>query len=750
MPKKGVSKITVEELDIIVQASVEGAVKEFKKLLPEIQKQLSGIQKEFDKVNIKDIKANIDVKSVAKEVQKAKKQIQGAFDPNDVSGITFSNNVIDDEDIAKVVNYKEEVSKIPMEMQKIQSGKFVGYDTNSIQNFIDNYGEAGRKVDEVKEKTKGLNKEINQTGTSQSKLTSFFSTFKAKLDQAKTSSASLKDSFKQMPQITQNITNNIKKMGGGFKQGLGSVLKYAGALFSLRSIYSVLSNSANAWLSSQNAGAKQLSANIEYMKTAMGSAIAPVIQYITNLIYQLMRAIQSVVYAFSGINIFAKATASSIKGVAGSAKQASKSLSSVHSEISNVSENNSGSGTNPNIDLSKMDNVPNLITEAIKNGDWYEIGNIIGQKINEGLNNIPWDAIQNGARNIASAIGQGINGFVDGLDWSLLGSTIGNGINTAFTFANTFLTTINWGSIGTAIADFINSAIATTDWNLIGMTIANRFNATINFAYNFVKEFDWKKFGTSISKGINGVIQNIDFKKLAQGISKGIIGLLDSLTALLEGIDWVSLATDAVDFLCNIDWFGILGKLLGVIIETLTTLVGTLAVAIGGLVVEAIHEATDYFQQKIEECGNNIMLGILQGIADIGDSIGQWIIDHIFKPFIDGFKNAFGIHSPSTVMAEMGSFIMQGLLEGLSNFVNNVIEIWNNIKNSVIQKVIEVKDGISNKFQEAYNTVKNIFQNIGSFFVGIWRKHKKYFYRIRNKNRRCNVWSCKKSELTAF
>ena len=38
------SKITVEELDIIVQASVEGAVKEFKKLLPEIQKQLSGIQ----------------------------------------------------------------------------------------------------------------------------------------------------------------------------------------------------------------------------------------------------------------------------------------------------------------------------------------------------------------------------------------------------------------------------------------------------------------------------------------------------------------------------------------------------------------------------------------------------------------------------------------------------------------------------------------------------------------------------------
>lgn len=718
MPKKGVSKITVEELDIIVQASVEGAVKEFKKLLPEIQKQLSGIQKEFDKVNIKDIKANIDVKSVAKEVQKAKKQIQGAFDPNDVSGITFSNNVIDDEDIAKVVNYKEEVSKIPMEMQKIQSGKFVGYDTNSIQNFIDNYGEAGRKVDEVKEKTKGLNKEINQTGTSQSKLTSFFSTFKAKLDQAKTSSASLKDSFKQMPQITQNITNNIKKMGGGFKQGLGSVLKYAGALFSLRSIYSVLSNSANAWLSSQNAGAKQLSANIEYMKTAMGSAIAPVIQYITNLIYQLMRAIQSVVYAFSGINIFAKATASSIKGVAGSAKQASKSLSSVHSEISNVSENNSGSGTNPNIDLSKMDNVPNLITEAIKNGDWYEIGNIIGQKINEGLNNIPWDAIQNGARNIASAIGQGINGFVDGLDWSLLGSTIGNGINTAFTFANTFLTTINWGSIGTAIADFINSAIATTDWNLIGMTIANRFNATINFAYNFVTKFNWKKFGTSITKGISNAIRGIEWGRLASTLSTGVEGVLDSILEFLKNLDTEAVGQAVIDFLANVDWLGVAGQLIEIILRAILLAIVELPFmigeAIGQKLAEGIDNAVEYVVDKAKENGGNVILGMLEGMAQIGDNIGQWIIDHIFNPFIDTFKNLFGIHSPSTVMTELGTFVIQGLLDGISSLVSNVTQIWNNIKENVKETFDSIKNTITDVWNNVLDTTSNVWNTIVS------------------------------------
>jgi len=145
------------------------------------------------------------------------------------------------------------------------------------------------------------------------------------------------------------------------------------------------------------------------------------------------------------------------------------------------------------------------------------------------LSSIPWDTIQNGARNVASAIGQGINGFVDGLDWSLLGSMIGNGINTAFIFVNTFLTTINWGNIGTAIADFLNSGIETIDWSLIGTTIANKFNAGIDFAYNFVTKINWKNFGISISKGINGIIQNINFKKLAQGINNGVADKIQNI-----------------------------------------------------------------------------------------------------------------------------------------------------------------------------------------------------------------------------
>ena len=86
----------------------------------------------------------------------------------------------------------------------------------------------------------------------------------------------------------------------------------------------------------------QLQANIDYLKYGFGSSLAPVIQYIVNLIYQLMKAIQSVVYALSGVNIFANASAKAYSSMASSAKEANKQtkqLAGVHSEINNISSN---------------------------------------------------------------------------------------------------------------------------------------------------------------------------------------------------------------------------------------------------------------------------------------------------------------------------------------------------------------------------------------------------------------------------
>ena len=114
-----------------------------------------------------------------------------------------------------------------------------------------------------------LKQETEKISTTQSRLGSFINMFKEKIGQVKPSIGKMRSQLNQMPKITQNVTNNIKKMSGNLKVGLGHILKYAGALFGIGTIYNSLKASANSWLSSQNQGAQQLSANIDYMKYAM-------------------------------------------------------------------------------------------------------------------------------------------------------------------------------------------------------------------------------------------------------------------------------------------------------------------------------------------------------------------------------------------------------------------------------------------------------------------------------------------------
>ena len=472
------------------------------------------------------------------------------------------------------------------------------------------------------------------------------------MEQTKPSISSMKNSFNGIYKVTQNITNNIKNIGNGLKSGLTHVLKCATALFGLRSIYQTLSSSAQSWLSSQNAQAKQLSANIEYMKYAMGSVFAPVIEYVTSLVYNLMKAVQSLVYAFSGVNIFAKATASSMKNASGSAKQASKSLSSVHSEINNVSDNpNSGSGSSaPNIDLSKLDNTSNSIIDAIKNGNWYEIGATIGKKLNDAMDSIPWNKIQNTARKIGKGIAQTLNGFIEKTNWKQVGNTFAQGINTA-----------------------------------------------IYTGYEFVTTFNWKKIGSAISDAVNSFFENIDWEKAGQTLSKGLLGLLESAKQMISKLNWFEVGEKIGQFIVNIDW----GKIiLGLIDNMRKSILGGIKMIIG--------------------FGKEIVEGLFKGIGDALANIGQWIHDHIFQPFIDGFKNAFGIHSPSTVMEEQGHFIVEGLKNGLLGIWDKVKQPFIDLKNNITNKFTEIKNSVSNWANNTKEIVKNWGNNVKTKVSECW------------------------------
>lgn len=736
--------MTIEEIEIIVTAKVEEALQKFKEIAPTIQKSVKQAQEAFSKVDTKVMtnKLHQAVNFMKKKMQDLKK----SFRNNELSikvnnqdaqkQITQIQKQIDS--LQEKINARQmklniinpQIDKIVDETRKSVTPEGINPNDKAMDTTVNNALESNKgftslnsqaqklyteieiynkQLSEAKNKMSQLKQEINQTATTQNKLGSFFSVFKQKTEQVKNNMSNMKNSFKSLPKVTQNIYNNIKGMGAGLKSGLGNVLKYATALFSLRSIYSALSGSANAWLSSQNAQAKQLSANIEYMKYAMGSVFAPVIQYVTNLVYSLMKAVQSLVYAFSGVNIFAKATASSMKNASGSAKQTSKSLSSVHSEINNVSDNkNSNTSGTPNIDLSEVDKTPNKIIDVIRNGNWNEIGKMLGEKLNNAMSKIPWNKIQNTSRNIASGIAKTLNGF-----------------------------------------------IGTTNWNQVGNTFAQGLNTAIYFAYTFVTTFDWKQFGQSILDGINGFLDNFDWQTCGKTIGDFTKGLLDVIVVFIEQYDFQKFPNKIAEFLGNIDWSGVAKRIFEILGAAIikVSVIGAI-INVGTVISNICNSAVEYFRGKIEECGGNVILGILKGIGDAIAGIGQWIYDNVFKPFIDGFKNAFGIHSPSTVMEEQGRFIIEGLKNGLlgiwdkakqpfidlknnttkmfteiknnvSNWGNNVktkvSECWINASNTVREKVTTLRNNISTGLNNAKTTVVNWGSNVKNTFTNLGR-----------------------------
>ena len=85
---------------------------------------------------------------------------------------------------------------------------------------------------------------------------------------------------------------------------------------------------------------------------------------------------------------------------------------------------------------------------------------------------------------------------------------------------------------------------------------------------------------------------------------------------------------------------------------------------------------------NIKSIGTNLVEGLWNGISDAG----QWIRDKISgwcSNVYDWFCGFFGIHSPSTLMAEMGGFMMEGLTMGLEDEEDAVLRQVKAISNDI-------------------------------------------------------------------
>lgn len=279
----------------------------------------------------------------------------------------------------------------------------------------------------------------------------------------------------------------------------------------------------------------------------------------------------------------------------------------------------------------------------------------------------------------------------------------------------------DWYGAGVTAGEALMSGIDSMDWYSIGSKIGDVIGGAAAFAI--------------------GLLLSIDPMTILTSAMELMSGLVDSLTTVIQGMDWMDIGKKIVDLLlfavAMTNPFSAImtvmltpegrtlassaAELVGSVIGALATAIVGAAQRIGELGLTLWTTLKTYFDDYVDWEGTpeDIIEGLFNGIVDALKSVGEWIYNNIWVPFRDGFKEAFDIHSPSGKMKEFGGDIISGLFSGITNGISKIRTacetIWTTIKNVFSS----VGTWFQTTFSNAWQKVKDVFSKGGKIFDGI-------------------------------
>ena len=482
------------------------------------------------------------------------------------------------------------------------------------------------------------------------------------------------------------------------------------------------------------------------LQGAAATAAAPLIQILTPALTALANAAATVFAYLAKLVAFltgktvssAKAAAKGMNGTSKAAKDAAKSLAGFDEiERLDAKTGSSGGGSGassitPNYNFDAKSPFLDSVLAAIEAGEWNQVGQLFAQKLNEAMAAIPWPDIQDKAQTWAANIADTLNGFIARLDWRLVGSTLAQGLNTALIFADTLVQGIHWDTLGNGIGNGMNQCVKELDWEALGRLMIAKWKIVFETLHGFIQTFDFGALGDAFARATMAAINNIDWPQAAADLVSGAAGLLESLAHWIDGLDWQQIGSTIAECITNIDYAELAQAILDLLSAAVTGLADGLSALAGHLVGDFIQGIKQWFddvqtQAAVAGYGDDVAQylfdGFIDGLEALWNGIGQWIYDHIFTPFKNGICEAFGIHSPSTEAKSWGSYISQGLLDGLASKWENItgwlrdlkqnfVDAWDNIRakttetfNSLGQTISDIWNGISSTIKNAVNGI---------------------------------------------
>lgn len=499
------------------------------------------------------------------------------------------------------------------------------------------------------------------------------------------------------------------------------------------------SSSFNDSMSRMKNAMTQLSGSVSIGIGNLLAAFEPAITRIISLVNSAISALNQLFALLRGKTTFTAAKqgadsfASAAGGAAGAAKKLMHELYS-YDELTRQSDNSGGGGGGGGgggieyeelpIDLPEwIQDWVKRLREAFEAEQWYELGKIIAEGINKGLEIVddwinqkfrPW-AVK-WAKNIAEIL----NGVVDGLNWELLGKTFADGINAIFDAANTFLTTFNWDNLGRGIGRAVKSWFDNIEWDLLGQTFANKWNALIKTIRGIVTTPGiWESIGRSIATFIKNWFATIDVDAIADtfiavfnGITKAVKEFLDgdpfkgvpekifkAINRVIHEVDWVELAGTLTDlYLYCIDQ---LRKIVaGIDWESVFANMRNMAVTIARKLIEYIGSIDWNYVAKV------FARGLSQFIAAINDIVSDPSLWTGIGEKIAGFVKSW-----------FSNFDLDAVVDLVVNFINGV--------SAAIRAFLDGDpfEGVADKISSAINRLLHeikwdeLMSNLGELFI---------------------------------
>lgn len=601
--------------------------------------------------------------------------------------------------------------------------------------------------------------------------------------QAKATGNSVSGLIKQLTSLKTVLISRIKRMFisqifSGVGDAINALAKFNTAF---DKSMSNVKNSATGLSANISVGLGNLISLVEPVLTRIINAISTAIIYL-NALFALLGGKSTITVAKKQTGSYA----ASLDKASKSAKDLNEQVYGFDElnkrQKKTDSSGGGGSGTG---DLFETKNIDDILPQAVKDyldrlkkaieaGDWYGVGQILAEGLNSALK-VADDWINNTLRPTgvkwANNFAQVFNGLVDGIDWNLLGKTVGDGLNAIVDIVNTFFSGVNWVNLGFNLGVGLHSMFDTmanegkmwgeaaaniifnwwvdtlyglvsnpTWWQDMGRFLGTALDSMVKSIHwenmfsiislgindialaviQFCKSIDWYGCAKAIADGFEAALHKIDWKTIGKALSDLFLGLVEAALGFVAEIDWVSVGQSIgkglMDMIGAIDWASVVAACAALIVSIFGGLIELVLGALGG--------AAEGLAEGFASIGMDGVAGLFKGISDALLGIGTWLKTQLVDPIVNDIKEFLGIHSPSTVFAEIGMNLILGLLQGISETWGQIPAFFSTVLTALESTIgtawTSIKETVSTAASNAYQAVSTAWTAVKTETSTAW------------------------------